>query len=102
MSFEVRVAGHPIAFDCAADEAILDAAERAGYALPYSCRKGICNTCEGSLLAGQMQVHGRQILGRALPWTQSPIAVSGASAAPDAASQACRALRSRPGASARS
>ena len=63
MRFEVRVAGHAIAFACAADEAILDAAERAGYALPYSCRKGICSTCEGSLVAGQMQVRGRRIVG---------------------------------------
>jgi len=64
MRFEVRVAGHAIAFACAADEAILDAAERAGYALPYSCRKGICSTCEGSLVAGQMQVRDRRIVGR--------------------------------------
>jgi NAD(P)H-flavin reductase/ferredoxin len=64
MSFEVRVAGQAITFDCAADETILEAAERAGYALPYSCRKGICNTCEGSLVAGQMLVHSRRIVGR--------------------------------------
>ena len=64
MTFEVRVAGQAIAFDCAADETILDAAERAGYALPYSCRKGICCTCEASLVAGRMQVHSRWITGR--------------------------------------
>ena len=39
MSFEVRVSGGDIAFDCARDESILDAAERAGFSLPYSCRK---------------------------------------------------------------
>jgi ferredoxin len=56
MSFEIRVAGSDIIFDCAADETILDAAERAGFSLPYSCRKGVCHTCEGSLVAGEVRV----------------------------------------------
>ncbi len=32
---------------------MLVAAERAGYAVPYSCRKGVCASCEGHLLAGE-------------------------------------------------
>jgi NAD(P)H-flavin reductase/ferredoxin len=64
MSFEVRVSGCDIAFDCAAHESILDAAERAGFSLPYSCRKGVCHTCEGSLVAGEVRVRSRQIMGK--------------------------------------
>src|SRR5215510_15712321 len=65
MSFEVRVAGGGIAFDCAPDEFILDAGERAGFSLPHSCRKGVCHTCEGSLVAGEVRVRSRQMMGKA-------------------------------------
>ena len=44
---EIRVIGTEITFGCAPDESVLDAAERAGFALPYSCRKGVCSTCAG-------------------------------------------------------
>jgi CDP-4-dehydro-6-deoxyglucose reductase/3-phenylpropionate/trans-cinnamate dioxygenase ferredoxin reductase subunit len=64
MSFLVRVADREIAFDCAADETILDAAERAGFSLPHSCRKGVCNTCEGALVAGEIQVRSRRVASR--------------------------------------
>jgi len=64
MSFQVRVAERDIAFACAADESILDAAERAGFSIPYSCRKGVCHTCEGALVAGEVQVRSRLIAGR--------------------------------------
>ncbi len=64
MSFQVRVADRDIAFACAADESILDAAERAGFSIPYSCRKGVCHTCEGALVAGEVQVRSRRIVGR--------------------------------------
>ena len=36
MSYRIDVAGTDIAFPCSADESILDAAERSGWALPYS------------------------------------------------------------------
>ena len=65
MSFQIRVSGGDIIFDCAANESILDAAERAGYSLPYSCRKGVCHTCEGSLVAGEVRVRSRQVTGKA-------------------------------------
>jgi len=61
----VRVAGSDIAFACAADESILDAAERAGLLLPCSCRRGACNTCEGALVAGEVKVRARRIVGTA-------------------------------------
>lgn len=38
----------------AADETIIDAAIRAGRALPYACRGGMCCTCRARLLEGQV------------------------------------------------
>ncbi|MCC8943002.1 2Fe-2S iron-sulfur cluster binding domain-containing protein, partial [Bradyrhizobium sp. Arg68] len=52
MSFNVTVAEHGVTFPCEPREFVLDAAERAGYAMPSSCRKGACNTCEAGLLGG--------------------------------------------------
>jgi CDP-4-dehydro-6-deoxyglucose reductase/3-phenylpropionate/trans-cinnamate dioxygenase ferredoxin reductase subunit len=59
VSHDVRVAGSEIVFGCESSETVLDAAERAGYAMPYSCRKGVCSTCEGGLIAGTGEVRGR-------------------------------------------
>jgi len=42
MTFTVSVDESDIAFACEPGETVLDAAERAGYSLPYSCRKGVC------------------------------------------------------------
>jgi CDP-4-dehydro-6-deoxyglucose reductase, E3 len=39
-------------FDVAADETVLDAARRAGLALPYSCLSGVCGSCKATLIAG--------------------------------------------------
>ncbi|HEX4249065.1 MAG TPA: 2Fe-2S iron-sulfur cluster-binding protein [Pseudonocardia sp.] len=59
---DVRVAGSEIVFNCRPDETVLDAAERAGYALPYSCRKGVCAACEATLTSGNAHVPGRGLL----------------------------------------
>jgi NAD(P)H-flavin reductase/ferredoxin len=59
MTYEVTVTGTEISFTCEPGEAVLDAAERAGYALPYSCRKGVCSTCEAGVRTGQVQVRGQ-------------------------------------------
>jgi NAD(P)H-flavin reductase/ferredoxin len=59
MTFTVRVADNGISFPCEPREFVLDAAERAGYAMPSSCRKGVCNTCEAALLEGEVDQRGR-------------------------------------------
>src|SRR5215470_42034 len=59
MTFIVRVAESDIAFPCEPREFVLDAAERAGYSMPSSCRKGVCTTCEAGLIAGEVEQRGR-------------------------------------------
>lgn len=44
-------------FEAAPLEFLLDAAERAGLTLPYSCRDGICGTCKARLSSGSVD-HG--------------------------------------------
>jgi CDP-4-dehydro-6-deoxyglucose reductase/3-phenylpropionate/trans-cinnamate dioxygenase ferredoxin reductase subunit len=59
MTFTIRVAESDIAFPCEPREFVLDAAERAGYSMPSSCRKGACNTCEAGLVDGEVEQRGR-------------------------------------------
>lgn len=59
MSYDVAVAGTEISFPCDPEQTILDAAESAGFSLPYSCRKGVCSSCEGGLTLGSAEVKGR-------------------------------------------
>ena len=39
-------------FTVASGETVLEAAQRAGIALPYSCRAGVCGSCKATLVAG--------------------------------------------------
>ncbi|UPJ48509.1 2Fe-2S iron-sulfur cluster binding domain-containing protein [Bradyrhizobium sp. 200] len=59
MTFTVHVAGSELSFPCEPREFVLDAAERAGYSMPSSCRKGVCNTCETALLSGEVEQRGK-------------------------------------------
>jgi NAD(P)H-flavin reductase/ferredoxin len=59
MTFTVRVADLEISFPCESREFVLDAAERAGFSMPSSCRKGACNTCEAGLVSGEVEQRGR-------------------------------------------
>jgi len=60
MTFKVAVEASDIEFPCEPGETVLDAAERAGYSLPYSCRKGVCSTCEGDLLRGDVAMGSKE------------------------------------------
>jgi NAD(P)H-flavin reductase/ferredoxin len=63
MTFDIRIVGSDIAFPCGPGETVLDAAERAGYSIPYSCRKGVCSTCAGLLSAGDAAIGHQQVRG---------------------------------------
>ena len=66
--FSVRIAHSEISFPCGAGETLLDAAHRAGFDIPYSCRKGVCMTCQGGLLAGAVGApSGRHAAGPGTP-----------------------------------
>ncbi|PNG46091.1 MULTISPECIES: 2Fe-2S iron-sulfur cluster-binding protein [unclassified Variovorax] len=41
-------------FDCADGETVLDAAAAAGWEFPYSCRRGICETCRAPVRGGEV------------------------------------------------
>jgi ferredoxin len=53
MSFHIVLEPSGAAFDAAPDETLLSAAERAGVALPSSCRNGTCRTCLCRVVEGQ-------------------------------------------------
>ncbi|AEA22351.1 2Fe-2S iron-sulfur cluster-binding protein [Pseudonocardia benzenivorans] len=55
----IAVAGTDIRIPCAPGQTVLEAAEHAGWAIPYSCRKGVCTSCTGSLVSGSAVVRGR-------------------------------------------
>nr|WP_284508056.1 FAD-binding oxidoreductase [Caballeronia sp. GAOx1] len=50
VAHQINVAASDISFQCNDGETVLDAAERAGFALPYSCRKGVCAECVGEVV----------------------------------------------------
>ena len=54
MTHTVTVSGTEISFPCPDGTTILEAAQAAGWELPYSCRKGVCSSCRGGLVSGQV------------------------------------------------
>jgi NAD(P)H-flavin reductase/ferredoxin len=55
----ITVAGTDIEIPCEDGQTVLEAAENAGWAIPYSCRKGVCTSCAGSLVTGSVVLRGR-------------------------------------------
>lgn len=46
--------GETVTTEVAADEYLLDGAEASGLELPYSCRNGMCTSCAGELVEGEV------------------------------------------------
>ncbi len=57
MPYQVTLQPSGHQFTAEADETILEAALREGFALPYGCRNGACGACKGTVLAGTVE-HG--------------------------------------------
>lgn len=53
LSYRVHIQPSNKAFDVDAGETVLDAARRAGLALPYSCLGGVCGSCKATLISGR-------------------------------------------------
>ena len=49
----LKTSGHQ--FQVATGETVLEAAQRANVALPYSCRAGVCGSCKATLLEGRCE-----------------------------------------------
>lgn len=54
--------GLDVTFQAESGEYVLEAAERAGYELPYSCRSGGCLTCSGKALQGTFEMGEQYVL----------------------------------------
>jgi len=53
-SFTIRLARSGGCHDVPADKSVLDVLEAAGVAWPYSCREGLCRSCEAGVLSGEV------------------------------------------------
>lgn len=65
MAFNVSVEGTAFRFPCEPNESVLDAAQRAGLEIPFSCRKGVCGTCKGRVVSGEVRAFAGDALGAA-------------------------------------
>jgi NAD(P)H-flavin reductase/ferredoxin len=65
MTFQVTVANSEFRFPCETNESVLDAAQRAGLEIPFSCRKGVCGTCKGKVISGEVRAVAGDALGAA-------------------------------------
>jgi len=54
-SFTVRLARSGGSHDVPADKSVLEVLEAAGVAWPYSCREGLCRSCEAGVLSGEVE-----------------------------------------------
>ena len=63
MAFNVAVQNTNFRFPCEPNESVLDAAQRAGLEIPFSCRKGVCGTCKGKVVSGEVRAFAGDALG---------------------------------------
>jgi len=54
MSFQVTLQPSGHQFQVEPDEKILEAGIKAGLSIPYSCRSGVCRSCRGTVLEGEV------------------------------------------------
>jgi NAD(P)H-flavin reductase/ferredoxin len=61
VSFTIRLSGTEVVFECGEQQNVLEAALAAGWELPYSCRRGVCESCRAPVLSGEFD--GPTVLG---------------------------------------
>ena len=59
---QAEAEGLDITFPCEVGETVLDAAERSGHELPFSCRGGGCIVCAGRLDEGDVEMDEQYVL----------------------------------------
>ncbi len=57
MNFKVKLSPSGHSFECAPNQELLKAGLGAGYLIPFSCRSGMCLSCKGRILSGEID-HG--------------------------------------------
>src|SRR5688572_14399080 len=62
MRYRVTVYPSRLSFIVHDTETILDAAIRLGYFFPHHCRLGVCGTCRGNIVKGEVDYAGRETL----------------------------------------
>lgn len=65
MSKKVSISESDVVFEIQDDDTVLEGAEKAGYSIPYSCRKGVCSTCTGKLVTGEVNLRSQHTAGPA-------------------------------------
>lgn len=72
------MSGKDIEFDCPEGKSVLDAALEAGWEIPYSCRRGACESCRAPVASGEFigpaAFNGDALLCQALPRSDLEIA----------------------------
>jgi toluene monooxygenase electron transfer component len=53
--FKIEVADSPYVFECAPNDTLTRAGQRAGLGIPYECNVGSCGTCKLELLSGTVE-----------------------------------------------
>ena len=61
MAFQTTIQPSGHSFPIESHETILEAAIKQGYILPYSCRDGVCGTCKGKIMQGQVDYGKHQL-----------------------------------------
>lgn len=62
MGYVITLSSSGKKFNCDDDQEILKAGLAAGVLLPFSCRSGMCRTCRGTVVSGQVDYGGAHVL----------------------------------------
>lgn len=54
MTFKVTIQPAGVTYECDPTDSILNAGLAKGYFLPFSCRSGVCGTCKGQIIEGEI------------------------------------------------